>query len=79
MTPQWIRKFSHKIRSAPVVMVDANLNPQALEAACQCMLHYLQSSFFRLSEFVYFLTNCNLMAVVSIVYSLYLVLNQWYP
>ncbi|KAH7653881.1 Ribokinase protein [Dioscorea alata] len=35
VTPQWIKKFSHKIRSAPMVMVDANLNPLALKAACQ--------------------------------------------
>lgn len=76
MTPQWIQKFSHKIRSAPVVMVDANLNPQALKAACQRMLHHLQSSFFHLSEVMYFPTNRNLMAIASIIYSLYFVLNS---
>ncbi|ERN17543.1 uncharacterized protein LOC18445888 isoform X2 [Amborella trichopoda] len=35
LTPDWIWKFKHKISSAPVLMVDGNLGPLALEAACQ--------------------------------------------
>ncbi|KAI8554318.1 hypothetical protein RHMOL_Rhmol05G0089200 [Rhododendron molle] len=35
LTPEWIQKFDYKIGSAPVVMVDANLSPPALEASCR--------------------------------------------
>ncbi|OMO73778.1 hypothetical protein CCACVL1_17148 [Corchorus capsularis] len=35
LTPEWIQKFKHKIHSAPILMVDANLSPPALEASCQ--------------------------------------------
>ncbi|EPS65058.1 hypothetical protein M569_09722 [Genlisea aurea] len=33
LTPEWIRNFELNIRSAPVVLVDANLSPHALVAA----------------------------------------------
>ncbi|XP_068655550.1 pseudouridine kinase isoform X2 [Aristolochia californica] len=35
LTPEWIWQFRDTIRSSPVVMVDANMNPCSLEAACQ--------------------------------------------
>ncbi|XWS63046.1 hypothetical protein CRYUN_Cryun06bG0063200 [Craigia yunnanensis] len=35
LTPEWIQQFKHKINSAPILMVDANLSPPALEASCQ--------------------------------------------
>ncbi|XP_056160347.1 pseudouridine kinase-like [Syzygium oleosum] len=35
LTAEWIQQFRYKISSAPVVMVDANLNDCALEASCQ--------------------------------------------
>jgi hypothetical protein len=35
LTPEWIRQFKYNICSAPILMVDANLNPPALEACCQ--------------------------------------------
>ncbi|KAM6588448.1 hypothetical protein CsatA_011053 [Cannabis sativa] len=35
LTPDWIQKFKHNIHSAPVMMVDANLNLSALEFSCQ--------------------------------------------
>ncbi|KAF3790684.1 Pseudouridine kinase [Nymphaea thermarum] len=35
LTPEWISRFEKNISSAPVVMVDANLNPLSLKAACQ--------------------------------------------
>ncbi|KAL5562616.1 hypothetical protein UlMin_032363 [Ulmus minor] len=35
LTPEWIRKFKYNVDSAPVLMVDANLNLPALEASCQ--------------------------------------------
>ncbi|KAK1275775.1 hypothetical protein QJS04_geneDACA011673 [Acorus gramineus] len=35
LTPDWIRKFRYNICSAPFLIVDANLAPQTLEAACQ--------------------------------------------
>ncbi|XP_022725678.1 uncharacterized protein LOC111282039 [Durio zibethinus] len=35
LTPEWIQQFKHKIHSAPILMVDANLSPPALEASCQ--------------------------------------------
>ncbi|XVF01441.1 hypothetical protein REPUB_Repub04eG0089500 [Reevesia pubescens] len=35
LTPEWIQKFRHKIHSAPILMVDANLSPPALEASCR--------------------------------------------
>ncbi|PKA59923.1 ribokinase [Apostasia shenzhenica] len=34
LSPNWIIKFKHRISSAPLLMVDANLSPQSLEAAC---------------------------------------------
>ncbi|KAK9942436.1 hypothetical protein M0R45_008103 [Rubus argutus] len=35
LTPEWIQRFRYNIRSAPVVMVDANLNLSALKSSCQ--------------------------------------------
>ncbi|OMO63419.1 hypothetical protein COLO4_32449 [Corchorus olitorius] len=35
LTPEWIQEFKHKIHSSPILMVDANLSPAALEASCQ--------------------------------------------
>ncbi|XP_052621276.1 pseudouridine kinase isoform X2 [Lactuca sativa] len=35
LTPKWIQQFKSNISSAPIVMVDANLSPLALEASCQ--------------------------------------------
>ncbi|XP_074285804.1 pseudouridine kinase [Silene latifolia] len=35
VTPQWIRQFTSNVYSAPLVMVDANLTPEALQASCQ--------------------------------------------
>lgn len=35
VTPEWIEQFKYNIRSAPVVMVDANLSPPTLEASCR--------------------------------------------
>lgn len=35
LTPEWIQKFKHNIHSAPLLMVDANLNLPALEYSCQ--------------------------------------------
>ncbi|GMY39632.1 pseudouridine kinase [Fagus crenata] len=34
LTPEWIQQFKYNICSAPILMVDANLNPPALEASC---------------------------------------------
>ncbi|KAF9620301.1 hypothetical protein IFM89_011036 [Coptis chinensis] len=35
LTQEWIQKFSCSISSAPVLMIDANLNPHSLEASCK--------------------------------------------
>ncbi|XVE93556.1 hypothetical protein REPUB_Repub01dG0205100 [Reevesia pubescens] len=35
LTPEWIQQFKHKIHSAPILLVDANLSPPALEASCR--------------------------------------------
>ncbi|KAL6218607.1 hypothetical protein ACLB2K_011817 [Fragaria x ananassa] len=35
LRPEWIERFRCNIRSATVVMVDANLNPSALKSSCQ--------------------------------------------
>lgn len=35
LTPEWIRQFECNIRSAPIMMIDANLYPSSLEASCQ--------------------------------------------
>ncbi|GMH16246.1 hypothetical protein Nepgr_018087 [Nepenthes gracilis] len=40
LTPEWIRQFRSTISSAPVLMVDANLSPCALEASCQMATEY---------------------------------------
>ncbi|KAG7011692.1 putative pentatricopeptide repeat-containing protein [Cucurbita argyrosperma subsp. argyrosperma] len=40
LTPDWIEKFKCNIRAAPVVMVDANLNPHALKVSCQIAAEY---------------------------------------
>lgn len=38
LTAEWIKKFEDVIKRAPVVMLDANLLPPAMEAACNCKL-----------------------------------------
>ncbi|XP_022136240.1 uncharacterized protein LOC111007986 [Momordica charantia] len=35
LTPDWIDRFKCNIRAAPMLMVDANLNPLALEVSCR--------------------------------------------
>ncbi|PON76868.1 Adenosine kinase [Parasponia andersonii] len=35
ITPNWIQQFKHNIHSAPVLMIDSNLNLPALEASCR--------------------------------------------
>ncbi|MBA0814949.1 hypothetical protein Gohar_020741, partial [Gossypium harknessii] len=35
LTPEWIQQFKHTIHSAPLLMIDANLSPPALEVSCQ--------------------------------------------
>ncbi|XP_021732109.1 uncharacterized protein LOC110698912 [Chenopodium quinoa] len=35
VTPQWIQQFKSIVHSAPLMMVDANLNTDALEASCR--------------------------------------------
>lgn len=35
LTPEWILQFKYNISSAPVLMVDANLDPLALVASCR--------------------------------------------
>lgn len=40
LTPEWIQLFKGNISSAPVLMVDANLSPPALEASCKSNLRY---------------------------------------
>ncbi|KAH1040160.1 hypothetical protein J1N35_041903 [Gossypium stocksii] len=35
LTPEWIQQFKHTIHSAPLLMVDANLSPPALEVSCR--------------------------------------------
>ncbi|XP_025807811.1 uncharacterized protein LOC112886211 isoform X1 [Panicum hallii] len=34
LTPSWLYRFRHHISNAPLVMLDANLPPDSLEAAC---------------------------------------------
>ncbi|CAD6272469.1 unnamed protein product [Miscanthus lutarioriparius] len=34
ITPSWIYRFRHHITNAPLVMLDANLSPESLKAAC---------------------------------------------
>lgn len=35
LRPEWIQQFKYNIYSAPVLLIDANLNPFALEASCR--------------------------------------------
>ncbi|KAL9231623.1 hypothetical protein vseg_006825 [Gypsophila vaccaria] len=35
VTPQWIQRFRSVVEAAPVMMVDANLSPEALRASCK--------------------------------------------
>ncbi|GAV76787.1 PfkB domain-containing protein/PPR domain-containing protein/PPR_2 domain-containing protein, partial [Cephalotus follicularis] len=35
LTPEWIQQFKCKISSSSILMVDANLNPPALEVSCK--------------------------------------------
>jgi len=34
LTPSWLYRFRHHISNAPLIMLDANLPPESLEAAC---------------------------------------------
>ncbi|XP_059647703.1 pseudouridine kinase isoform X2 [Cornus florida] len=40
LTPEWITQFNCNICSAPVLMVDANLSPPALETSCRMAVEY---------------------------------------
>uniref|UniRef100_A0A5B7A7U5 Putative ribokinase n=1 Tax=Davidia involucrata TaxID=16924 RepID=A0A5B7A7U5_DAVIN len=40
LTPEWIQQFGCNICSAPLLLVDANLSPPALEASCQMAAEY---------------------------------------
>ncbi|CAK9315859.1 unnamed protein product [Citrullus colocynthis] len=40
LTPDWIEQFKCNIRAAPVLMIDANLNPLALKVSCQIAAEY---------------------------------------
>ena len=42
LTPSWLYRFCHHISNAPLVMLDANLPPESLEAACISKLFRLQ-------------------------------------
>ncbi|KAM3402320.1 hypothetical protein ACQJBY_006306 [Aegilops geniculata] len=35
LTPSWIYQFYHRISTAPLLMLDANLSPESLQAACK--------------------------------------------
>lgn len=41
VTPQWIQQFKSIVHSAPVMMVDANLSPEALKASCRSKYTFL--------------------------------------
>ena len=53
LTPSWLYRFRHHISNAPLIMLDANLPPESLEAACISKLFHLK--FCR--EIVYALKN----------------------
>lgn len=42
ITPSWIYRFRHHITNAPLVMLDANLPPESLKAACISKLFHLE-------------------------------------
>jgi hypothetical protein len=42
LTPSWLYRFRHHISNAPLVMLDANLPPDSLEAACISKLFRLK-------------------------------------
>jgi len=42
ITPSWIYRFRHHITNAPLVMLDANLPPESLKAACISKLFHLK-------------------------------------
>lgn len=62
VTSDFIQNFSHIIRSAPMIMVDANLHPKSLEAASKSMLHLSLHSFL----------PCDLRAIYTVVFFLFL-------
>ena len=37
LTRKWIAQFKSNIAATPIVMIDANLSPAALQASCECM------------------------------------------
>lgn len=52
LSSEWILKSKHNISPASVLMVDANLIPPALEAACQGMYNISIYSFFLVCVYV---------------------------
>lgn len=42
LVPRWICRFHHHISNAPLVMLDANLPPDSLAAACMSKLSHLK-------------------------------------
>jgi hypothetical protein len=42
LIPSWIHRFHHHISHAPLVMIDANLPLESLEAACKSKLFQLK-------------------------------------
>lgn len=56
LTPEWIQQFKDSICSAPILMVDANLIPPALEASCQSTSKRFLLPIYLLTEIVEFFT-----------------------
>ena len=56
LTPEWIQQFKYSICSAPILMVDANLIPPALEASCQSTSKLFLLPIYFLTEIVEFFT-----------------------
>ena len=56
LTPEWIQQFKYCICSAPILMVDANLIPPALEASCQSTSKLFLLPIYFLTEIVEFFT-----------------------
>lgn len=56
LTPEWIQQFKYSICSAPILMVDANLIPPALEASCQSTSKLFLSPIYLLTENFEFFT-----------------------
>lgn len=56
LTPEWIQQFKYSICCAPILMVDANLIPPALEASCQSTSKLFLLPIYFLTEIVEFFT-----------------------